>query len=130
MRWKIPIPFAWASAEEIEKRFEERVRGRWLAGEAPVPADVFLCGEEVVVVVDLPGVPMHDVQLQASGAALVIEATRRAHVPAAEARAAFLERPRGLLRKVVPLPRRVRETFEVELEAGVLVVRLRVEDEG
>jgi HSP20 family molecular chaperone IbpA len=128
VRFEIPTRFAWPSAEEVEQRFEERIRGRWNAREASIPADVFLSAGEVVVVVDLPGVPLGDVQLRASGAALVIEATRRVPASAGEARPARLERPRGPVHRVVPLPRRVQETFEVELEEGVLVVRLRVEN--
>jgi HSP20 family molecular chaperone IbpA len=130
VRWKIPTPFSWPSPEEIEKRFEERIRSRWRGSEESIPADVFLAGEEIVVLVDLPGVPMHDVHVHLFGATLEIEATRRERTPSGEAQPARLERPRGPLRRVVALPRPVQRIFEVELEEGVLVVRLRVESTG
>ena len=127
MRWEIAAS-PWPSVEEIEHRFDELIRGRWIAG-APVPAaDVFVADEFVWIEIDLPGVDERDVHVRAEQGFLWIEATRRPRGPSETARAARVERPRGALRRAIPVPREVAaEPPEVALEAGVLRVRLRLE---
>ena len=128
MRWELARSWPWPSVEEIERRFEERIRGRWGAG-VPAPlVDVFVAEEYVWVEVDLPGVEAGDVCLRTERGALWIEATRRPRPPSESARPARVERPQGALRRAVPLPFGVRaEPVEVTLAEGVLRVRLRVE---
>lgn len=128
MRWVIASSWPWPSVQEIERRFDELIRGRWGAAAAPPAVDVYLEQETVWVEVDLPGVEERDVRLRAEGGVLWIEAVRRPRAPSGAARVARVERPHGPLRRGVPLPPGVRpEPVEVRLEAGVLRVRLGVE---
>lgn len=128
MRWELGSSWSWPSVDEIERRFEELIRGRWGPG-VPAPlADVFVAEEYVWVEVDLPGVEAGDVHLRTERGALWIEATRKARPPSESARPAHVERPQGALRRAVPLPFAIRaEPVEVTLAEGVLRVRLRVE---
>jgi HSP20 family molecular chaperone IbpA len=120
------MSWPWPSVEEIERRFEERIRARWGAAEAEPPADVFVAAEHVWVEVDLPGVETADVRVRAERGWLWIEAKREARAPDESARPTRVERPRGALRRGVPLPPGDwAEPAEFTLEAGVLRVRLR-----
>jgi HSP20 family molecular chaperone IbpA len=123
-RWEISASWPFPSAAEIERRFEQHIRGRW--GEAELPAmDVFIVGSEVWVEVDLPGVAEEEVEASVQCGVLLIEATRRSALPAEEARPARLERPRGKLRRSIPLPAQVEPAqLEYRLESGVLLVRV------
>jgi HSP20 family molecular chaperone IbpA len=128
--FRIPTAWPFPSPDEIERRFERLIRSRW-GGTASVPAaDVFVHGREVWVEVDLPGVIEQEVRARVEAGVLVIEATRRFVPPAREARPAALERPRGPIRRAVPLPTRARRArLEYRLESGVLRVRILPEEE-
>jgi len=118
------------SAGQIERRFEELIRGRWVSDVISPPVDVFVYEEEVRIEVDLPGVEEERVRVRLEGTVLLIEAERSDEPARGASRAERLERPRGLLRRRVPLPRPVTmPRLETQLRAGVLVVRVRSERE-
>jgi HSP20 family protein len=127
--WEISAsPFP--SAGQIERRFEELIRGRWVSEVVSPPVDVFVYEEEVRVEVDLPGVEEERIRVQLEGTVLLIEAERSEEPARGASRAERLERPRGLLRRRVPLPRSVATPrVETQLRAGVLIVRVRSERE-
>jgi HSP20 family molecular chaperone IbpA len=128
-RWQLSGGVRRLSREEIERRFEQRLRDRWSAERQPA-VDVFVLGSEVHVQIDLPGVETQDVHAHIEGEFLSVEAQRRIRPPDAAAFPAALERSRGPFRRRVPLPRAVpRARLEYRLEAGVLYVRI-VPDEG
>ena len=128
MRWELASTWPWPSVDEIERRFEELIRDRWGASAPAPPADVFVAEESIWVELDLPGVEIADVRVQSQAGWLWIEATRRPRPPSESARPARVERPRGALRRAVPLPSGLQaEPVEVTLEAGVLRIRLRKE---
>jgi len=128
MRWELASTWPWPSVDEIERRFEELIRDRWATGPPAPPADVFVAGESIWVELDLPGVEITDVHVRTEAGCLWIEAMRRPRPPSASARAARVERPRGALRRAVPLPSGLQaQPVEVTLEAGVLRVRLHRE---
>ena len=128
-KWEISAsPFP--SAGQIERRFEELIRGRWVSEVVSPPVDVFVYEEEVRVEVDLPGVEEERIRVQLEGTVLLIEAERSEEPARGASRAERLERPRGMLRRRVPLPRSVATPrVETQLHAGVLVVRVRSERE-
>jgi HSP20 family molecular chaperone IbpA len=118
------------SAGQIERRFEELIRGRWVSDVISPPVDVFVYEEEVRIEVDLPGVEEERVRVQLEGTVLLIEAERSEAPARGASRAERIERPRGLLRRRVPLPRPVAmPRVETQLHAGVLIVRVRSERE-
>ena len=88
MRWEIATSWPWPSVEEIERRFDELIRGRWGIGAPTPPADVVVEHDFVSVEVDLPGVEVADVRLRAEKGALWIEAVRRPRSPSPTARPA------------------------------------------
>ena len=129
MRWELARSWPWPSVDEIERRFEELIRDRWGSSPPTPPADVFVAEESIWVELDLPGVEMADVRVRTEAGWLWIEAIRRPRPPSESARAARVERPRGALRKAVPLPPGLHATpVEVTLEAGVLRIHLRKEE--
>jgi HSP20 family molecular chaperone IbpA len=124
-RWEISASWPFPSSAEIETRFEQHIRGRWGAAELPA-TDVFIVGSEIWVEVDLPGVEEEEVHATVQGGVLMIEATRRSAPPAEKARPARLERPRGKVRRSIPLPAEVEPAqLEYRLESGVLLIRVR-----
>lgn len=140
-RFEIRGAWPFVSAAEVEERFEQLVRRRWLvssgAGAAPhphtdtPPADVFVVDGEVWVEVDLPGVDPDSVQVELQGRDLLIEAERRTRVPAQGARAAAVERPQGRVRRRIPLPLWIGAArVELHYEGGILQVHIRPQAES
>lgn len=128
--WEVPGPWPFPSSAEIEQRFEELVRARWGGREGSAPADVFIYGEEIWVEVDLPGVPEEAVRVVLERGMLLVEASRPAPASGEQAQPARIERPRGPIRRRVPLPAPLAAArIEFRLESGVLRVRLRPEEE-
>jgi HSP20 family protein len=126
VRWELETSWPGLSIEEIERRFDELIRGRW--GPLSPPADVFVEESCLWVEVDLPGVERGDVRVRAEGGTLWIEAVRRSQPPSQSARPARVERSQGMLRRAVTLPPGVRVgPAEITLEGGVLRVCLRIE---
>lgn len=125
--WKLSDAWPFPTRGEIERRFEEMIRGRWgdVAGEMPV--DVFYYGRDVFVELDLPGVERESVRVRLEQGELFVEAHRPPGPPDEGAQPARLGRKRGPIRHRVSLPRPVEGRVDFDLESGVLRVRVRPE---
>jgi HSP20 family protein len=130
-RWEIRGGWPFFSAAQIEQRFEELIRRRWEVAEREPATDVYVLGDEVWVYVDLPGVDEESVRVRLEEGALVVVATRHVEPPVAQARAAIIERPRGRLRRRIPLPLAAESGhLDLRLESGVLRVHIRPDGDG
>lgn len=84
---------------------------------APAPVDVYENEQEILVVVDLPGVAAGGVDVSLDGAELTIEGRREGRSPAR-------------LRRTFTVPRSVDpDRIGATMDAGVLTVRLGKRDE-
>ncbi len=128
MRWQLSIDWPFPSKSEVERRFEELIRGRWAAAETEPPVDVFVSQSEIRIELDLPGVAEETVRARLEQGTLLVEARRSALEPSERLQAARLERRRGEIRLRVPLPTNVEKPrLEYRLRSGVLRVRVRSE---
>ena len=124
--WRLPEAWPFPSAAEVEQRFEEVIRARWGTGEQRPAADVYVRGSEIWVELDLPGVSPEKIEARVEAGVLHVQASRSLAPPLERARATRLERPRGEIRRRVLLPAALETAeLELELEAGVLRVRIR-----
>lgn len=129
--WEIPGTWRFPSPQELADHFEARIRRGWRSEEVEPAADVFVFQNEVWIEVDLPGVEQGQVSARLEGGAVWIEATRHLAPPSPAARATRLERPRGRIRRRIPLPTSPpTPRLEVRLEGGVLRVRIASESSG
>lgn len=131
VHWLVEAAFPGHSAQEVRRRFDERIRARWQprAGSEP-PADVFIVGRELWIEVDLPGVPESQVSVRIESGELVIEARRELEPPERDAPALRRERVSGVLRRRLSLPAPIaRPALETRCESGVLRVRIRPEED-
>ena len=127
MKWELSIDWPYPSRREVERRFEELIRGRWAADETP-PVDIFVSHSEIRVELDLPGVIESTVRARLERGALLIEARRSGVAPSERLQATRLERRRGDIRMRVPLPTKVEAPrLEYRLESGVLEARVRLQ---
>jgi HSP20 family molecular chaperone IbpA len=139
-RFEISGSWPFVSAAEVEERFEQLVRRRWISPRGPSagsrpreagpPVDVFVADGDIWVEVDLPGVTPETVRARLEDGDLVVEAERLAAAPARGARATSVERPQGRLYRRIPLPRLAGPArLEHDFEGGVLRVRIRLKAE-
>ncbi|MFN8512647.1 MAG: Hsp20/alpha crystallin family protein [Thermomicrobiales bacterium] len=87
--------------------------------------DIFVEGEELVLVVELPGVRKRDLHVALDRGVLVVEG--EVHPGGGDGARQYFraERPRGRFRRLLQLPFEVRaEEISAHLEHGVLEVRL------
>jgi len=125
MKWELSIDWPHPSKSEVERRFEELIRGRWAADETP-PVDIFVSHSEIRVELDLPGVIESTVRTRLERGTLLVEARRSSVAPSERLQATRLERRRGEIRMRVPLPTEVEAPhLEYRLHSGVLEVRVR-----
>ncbi len=131
------MPLAWpiirdllALRDRLNSLFDEAILegGMGVAEQASGPfcpaADLYETDDEVVVVVELPGVDAGSIDLQLQGNRLRVsgEIAR----PSGDVRLLRMERPRGAFHRDFELPTSDFEGSPVaELERGVLAVRLR-----
>jgi HSP20 family molecular chaperone IbpA len=87
------------------------------------PVDVFDDGDELVVVVAMPGVPPERVEATLEPGALVVRGERPVPFTGARQRVRQLEIPYGFFERRIPLPARI-AAASTDLAHGVLVVRL------
>lgn len=125
MPFEVPGNWRFPTVEEVQERFEARIRRRWRTPAEEPPVDVFVLEDEIWVEMDLPGVSEGEISAYFEGGAVLVEAIRRIAPPSESARPARLERPRGVLRRRIPLPAAPRAArVERLLEGGVLRVRV------
>jgi HSP20 family molecular chaperone IbpA len=125
VRLRLPL----ASAEEIKRHFEQRIRERWGSRVPEPPADVFVLSEEIWVELDLPGVLESGVRAYVERDELVVEARREIQPPPGTLSTARRERSPGVIERRVPLPPMHRSPrLEIHLESGVLRVRVLWEE--
>jgi HSP20 family molecular chaperone IbpA len=111
-------------AERMHRQFFQLVSSPRAQAVWQPPVDVFEDGEQVVVVVALPGVATERLQITVEPGALVV----RAHRPLPFAGTALavrqLEIPYGAFERRIPLEQAPLEVAGHELTHGCLVVRL------
>jgi HSP20 family molecular chaperone IbpA len=88
------------------------------------PANIFVAGAEVHVIVALPGVRPEDVQVQITASGLQIDASTAPQALAAGSDVVRLELPYGRMRRRVDLPPGRYALTERRLELGCLHLRL------
>jgi len=129
-----PTDWMWAQACDFIEQ-AERMHRRFFRlaaaprAEVPVwepPADVFEDEREVVVVVALPGVVAHDVEIAHEPGALVVRAVRPLPLAAGSRhRVRQLEIPYGHFERRIALAQQRLEPISHELTHGCLILRLR-----
>jgi HSP20 family protein len=100
---------------------------RGLDGLMFVPTvDVMRRDDKLVVSVDLPGMPVDDIQVTVDDGALIIEGERRSEHEQQDAGVWRCERSYGRFQRVIPLPEDADPTTtEARFENGVLEISLR-----
>jgi HSP20 family protein len=132
MRTRNPTDWMWAQAcaliDEAERLHRQFFR---LAASGPThatwepPVDMFEDECEVIVLVALPGVPAHRIEVTTESGELVLRAERR--LPFAGSRRAVrrLEIPYGYFERRIRLPDAGLEAGTPEMQDGCLILRLR-----
>ena len=131
MSTRFPTDWMWAQAceviEEAERMHRQFFRlaatGRTRATWEP-PVDVFEDEHEIVVLVALPGVPAHRVEVTAEAGELVVRAERSLPFPASRGSLRRLEIPYGYFERRIKLPGIRIETATREVRDGCLILRL------
>ena len=134
MSQRFPTDWMWAQAcemiDEAERMHRQFFRlaasGRSRVTWEP-PVDVFEDGVEVVVLVALPGVPAHGIEVTTDAGELVVRAERSLPFAASPRR---LEIPYGYFERRIRLPGARLETGTREVRDGCLILRLRKVAEG
>jgi len=132
MTTRNPTDWMWAQAceliEEAERMHRQFFRlaasGRSRATWEP-PVDVFEDEHEVIVLVALPGVPAHRIEVTTESGELVLRAERS--LPFAGSRRAVrrLEIPYGYFERRIRLPDARLDAGTPEMRDGCLILRLR-----
>lgn len=131
---RFPTDWMWAQACEVIDEAERMHRqffrlaatGRTRATWEP-PVDVFEDEREVVVLVALPGVPAHSIEVAAEAGDLVVRAERSLPFAASQTAVRRLEIPYGYFERRIRLSNTGVETVTRELKDGCLILRLRKE---
>jgi HSP20 family protein len=90
------------------------------------PVDVIELHEEVVVLIDLPGISVERVELSLAGNMLTVSGTRDCHEFAPDAKFHLRERGTGRYNRSIPLPAAVNDdAIRAETRDGLLTVTLR-----
>ena len=89
------------------------------------PVDVFEDEREVVVLVALPGVPAHRIEVTTESGELVVRAERGLPFAGSRCEVRRLEIPYGYFERRIRLPEARLETGTRELLDGCLILRLR-----
>ena len=132
MSSRFPTDWMWAQAceviEEAERMHRQFFRlaatGRTRATWEP-PVDVFEDEREIVVLVALPGVPAHRIEVTTEAGELVVRAERSLPFAPSQSALRRLEIPYGSFERRIPLPDARLETGTRELRDGCLILRLR-----
>ena len=86
--------------------------------------DIIDTGNQVLVEVAVPGIQLDDVTVTCTGLALAVSGTRGGERAANGRRYHHAEIPRGPFHRVVPLPCSVAEEARVDVERGLIRIRL------
>lgn len=119
----------WAEAVDLLHAAETLQRQFFQPGAAPShawqpPVDVFDTGEEVWIVVALPGVRADQVHVVTDGTTILVSGERPLMVDSKRAVIHRLEIPYGRFERSIGLPRGRFQIVEKRLEAGCLVLGL------
>jgi HSP20 family molecular chaperone IbpA len=118
---------------EIERRFAELeglVRQNPVLGERVPPfsftplADIIDTGQDLLVEIAAPGVEVGDVEVQVTDHALSVSGVRRGERASTDRAYVHAEIPRGPFRRALPLPCSVEPQPDVQVQAGLLRIRL------
>lgn len=128
---RFPSDFMWSSAfdlmEKAERMHRQFFRLTSSAQSTPVwepPVDVFEDGQEITIVIALPGVPESQVQVSQEADTLVIRAHRPHPLSEAARVVQHMEIPYGYFERRVRLPQARLEGATRELRDGCLIIRL------
>ncbi|WP_200845312.1 Hsp20/alpha crystallin family protein [Roseomonas sp. 18066] len=122
-----PAHLMWADALALMSRAEQLQRGFFqpaVAGWEP-PVDLLETEGALVIVVALPGVATHDVELVVGGGEIAIRGLRRLPPGLRAARVHRMELPQGRFERRVALPPGTFELSRRELADGCLTIVLR-----
>ncbi len=99
-------------------------------GEWTPSVDVYECGGCLMVVAEVPGLPLEALRVTCANQQLVITGERRSRRPGGGAAYLCLERPHGRFSRTIPLDIAVNASrAEARLSGGLLLIRLpRLED--
>lgn len=132
MTARFPTDWMWAQAFEVIEEAERMHRQFFrlsTPGRGPVtwepPIDIFEDETDVVVLVALPGVPSHAIEIAAEAGELVVRAERRLPLASSPRGLRRLEIPYGYFERRIPLPEARLETATREVRDGCLILRLR-----
>ena len=137
MAQRFPTDWMWAQAceviEEAERMHRQFFRlaasGRTRVTWEP-PVDVFEDELEVVVLVALPGVPPHGIEVTTEAGELVVRAERSLPFASSPRAVRRLEIPYGYFERRIRLPGARLEAGTREFRDGCLILRLRKAAEG
>jgi HSP20 family protein len=100
--------------------------GTW-SRPSPMPMDAYRCGDEYVIVFDLPGVPADAIDLDVERNVLTVKAERRPEAVSDGVEMQVAERPLGVFSRQLFLGDTLDpERIEAAYENGVLTVRIPV----
>lgn len=130
MRSRNPISWMWGEALEMLESAERLQRQFFQLG-APQgarwtpPVDVFENGDEIWILVALPGVPEDHVEVSIDSSTLVIQGDRPLPQACAGASIHRLEIPYGRFERAIGLPRGRYQILQRLSDQGCLVIGLR-----
>ena len=132
MAARVPTDWMWARAFEVIEEAERMHRQFFrlcTSGKGPVtwepPVDIFEDDLDIVVVVALPGVPAHRIEVTAEAGELVVRAERTLPFASSPRGVRRLEIPYGYFERRIPLPEARLEAATREVRDGCLILRLR-----
>jgi HSP20 family molecular chaperone IbpA len=111
-------------ADKVQRQFFHRAsEGARACWEPPI--DVIETERELVVLVALPGVDAHDLEVGVDARGIVVRAHRTLPASFQDGAVRRLEIPQGWFERRVALPSGRYELVERDLESGVLRLRIR-----
>ena len=132
MAKRFPTDWMWAQAFDVIEEAERMHRQFFrlsAPGRGPVkwepPVDIFEDELDVVVIVALPGVPSHRIEVTTEPGELVVRAERTLPFASAPRGLRRLEIPYGFFERRIPLAEARLEMATREVRDGCLILRLR-----